>query len=181
MKKNILIYGLILGSVLCINMIFMVNLCYTNPDFESNAFLGYGTMLVILSLIFFGVRNYRNKELNGYISFGKALKTGTIITLISATLYVLVWLIYYYVFVPDFIDVYIPHVLNDAVKGGASATELADLSTDMANFKEMYKNPLFVIMITYFEVLPVGLIVALISALILKKKPKHEPNLVDRS
>ena len=40
----------------------------------------------------------------------------------------------------------------------------------MANFGRMYKNPLFNAMMTYVEILPVGLIVTLISSLILKRK-----------
>jgi len=44
MKKNILIFGLILGIILYVNMVYMVNLCYTNPDFKSNEILGYAAM-----------------------------------------------------------------------------------------------------------------------------------------
>jgi hypothetical protein len=73
-------------------------------------------------------------------------------------------------FVPDFLDKYIPHVLKEAANKGDAA--LAAKTSEMENFKEMYKNPLFVILITYSEVLPVGLIVALVSSLILKKKSK---------
>lgn len=40
----------------------------------------------------------------------------------------------------------------------------------MADFASMYKNPFFNALITYTEILPVGLIVTIISALILKKK-----------
>jgi hypothetical protein len=166
MKKNIWIFGLTLGAILCVNMIYAVNLCYTNPDFESNDVLGYAVMVVIFSLIFFGVRNYRNKQLNGFISFGKAFKTGALIALVASTVYVAVWLFYYYLFVPDFLDVYIPHVLKETPE-----TDLPAKTREMENFKEMYENPLFVILITYSEVLPVGLIVTLISALVLKKKP----------
>lgn len=41
---------------------------------------------------------------------------------------------------------------------------------EMAQFGEMYKNPVFVVLISYAEVLPVGMVVAFVSALILKKE-----------
>jgi hypothetical protein len=168
MKKIVLIFGLIIGIILCINMIFMVNLMYTNPDFKGNDVLGYAAMVFLFSLIFFGVRNYRNKQLDGFISFGKAFRTGFLIALVASTMYVVVWLFYYYLFVPDFFDIYMSYVLKET-----PAVELTAKTAEMESFKEMYKNPLFVILLTYAEVLPVGLIVALVSALILKKKVKN--------
>lgn len=170
MNRNVLIFGLVLGAILCINLIYMVNLCYNNPDFESNDIVGYAAMVVVFSLTFFGIRNYRNKQLNGVISLGKAFKTGALIAIVGSTMYVVVWLFYYYLFVPDFLDKYIPHVLKEAARNGATASDLAAKTKEMENFKEMYKNPFFVILITYSEVLPVGLIVAFISSLILKRK-----------
>src|SRR5690606_11740459 len=98
MKKNVLIFGLVIGTILCANMIVMVNMMYSNPDFKGNDIVGYAAMVVLFSLIFFGVRNYRNKHLNGFISFGKAFKTGFLIALIGSTMYVVVWLFYYYLF-----------------------------------------------------------------------------------
>ena len=89
----------------------------------------------------------------------------------GATIYVAFWLPYYYLVVPDYLDKYTIHVMKDAERSGASATELADKVSEMNTYKEMYKNPLFVVLITYAEVLPIGLIVALVSALVLKKKP----------
>lgn len=170
MKRNVLIFGLILGAILCGNMIYMVHLCYTNPDFKSNAVIGYAAMIVIFSLVFFGVRNYRNKELDGTISFGTAFKTGALIALAGATMYVVVWLFYYYLFVPDYLDTYIAHVLKEVAQ--EKPADLAAKTKEMASFKEMYKNTFFVIIMTYAEVLPVGLAVALVSALVLKRKDK---------
>lgn len=167
MRKTVLIFSLILGTIMCVNMVILVNMLYTNPDFKGNDVLGYAAMVVVFSLIFFGVRNYRNKQLGGFISFGRAFKTGALIALVASTMYVVAWLFYYYLFVPDFIDVYTQHVLKNT-----PAAELAAKTKEMADFKEMYKNPLFTILITYSEVLPVGLIVALVSAFILKKKNK---------
>lgn len=165
MKRNVLIFGAVLGTILCVNMFLIVSMLYNNPDFKSNDFVGYTAQVVVFSLTFFGIRNYRNKQLNGLISFGKAFKTGALIAFIGSTMYVVVWLFYYYLFVPDFIDVFITHVLKRT-----DPSELAIRTKEMADFKEMYKNPLFVIFSTYMEVLPIGLVVALISALILKKK-----------
>lgn len=174
MKRNVLIFGLVLGTILCVNMVYMVNLLYSNPDFKSNDVVGYVSMVVVFSLTFFGIRNYRNKQLNGIISLGKAFKTGALIALVGSTMYVVVWLFYYYLFVPDFIDKYILHVLNETTRSGASTSDLAEKTKEMENFKEMYKSPLFVILITYAEVLPVGLIVAFVSSLILKRKQQIE-------
>lgn len=170
MKRNTLIFGLVLGTILCINMIYMVHLCYTDPDFKSNNVVGYATMVVIFSMIFVGVRTYRNNELGGNISFLQAFTSGMYIALIGSTLYVVVWLFYYYLFVPDFLDTYSAHVLKEAAR--EDNAHLLAKTQDMQSFRQMYTNPIFVIGITYMEVLPIGCIVALASALLLKKKSK---------
>lgn len=167
MKKTITIFGLVIGTILSISMMMMVNQMYSNPDMKGSDIVGYAAMVVMFSLIFFGVRNYRNKQLDGFISFATAFKIGFWIAFIGSSMYVIVWLFYYYLFVPDFIDIYTSHVLKNC-----TPSDLASKTTEMANFKEMYKNPLFVVLITFSEVLPVGLVVALSSALILKKKNK---------
>ena len=86
MKRHILIYGVVLGILLCVSLVIILNMMYSNPDFKGDNVTGYASMVVIFSLIFFGIRNYRNRELNGYISFGKALKTGVLIALAGSTI-----------------------------------------------------------------------------------------------
>jgi len=175
MKRNVLIFGLILGTILAGHMVYMVNVICKNPDFESNDVIGYTAMVVVISLTFFGIRNYRNKQLHGVISLGQAFKTGALIALIGSTMYVGVWLFYYYLFVPDFLDKYALHVIHQATRNGATASELAAKTEEMEQFREMYKSPFFVILISYAEVLPIGLVVAFVSSLILKRKPTIAP------
>ncbi|HEY9195563.1 MAG TPA: DUF4199 domain-containing protein, partial [Mucilaginibacter sp.] len=81
------------------------------------------------------------------------------------------WLIIYYVFMPDFMDRYATFTLNKLKTDGATPEELSKELKLMNTYKEAYKNPLFIILLTYLEILPVGLVIALLSALILKKKP----------
>jgi hypothetical protein len=172
MKKNVWIFGAITGLVITSLMVYAAMECYTNPDMQANDVVGYAGMVAAFSFIFVGIKNYRDKYNGGIITFGQAFKTGLYITLIGSAMYVVVWLIDYYIFIPDFLDKYIPHVLKDAREGGATEVELQEKAEEMANFKELYKNPLFVVVITFSEVFPVGLIISLVSALFLKRKPK---------
>lgn len=171
MKRNVLIFGSLIGVILVLHIMYMVHLVYNKPDFQSNDVIGYIFLFGVFSLVFFGVRNYRNKELNGFISLGKAFKTGALIALLASTIYVVFWLFYYYLYVPDFLDKYIEHVMLEATREGVTETELADTTEQMDQFRSLYQGPFMVGLITYMEVLPTGLFVAFVCSLILKKKP----------
>lgn len=171
MRKNILIFGSLAGLIITSNMVYWSTVCTTNPEFESNDTLGYAGMIIAFSFIFFGIKNYRDKQNEGIITFGQAFKMGFLMALVASTMYVGVWLIHYNFFVPEFIDSYSQHVLYEAKLKGLTEGELEQKALEMAQLKEMYKNPLFIILISYGEVLPIATVIALISAVILKRKP----------
>ena len=100
----------------------------------------------------------------------KAFKIGALIAFIGSTIYVVIGLSYYHLFAPDFVDKFIEHALHMASQNDATEVELAAKAEELGKLKEMYKNPLFAIFISYLEVFPLGLIIALISSLILRKK-----------
>ncbi|MBL0912114.1 MAG: DUF4199 domain-containing protein [Bacteroidia bacterium] len=175
MRKTVLIFGLIIGVLFTANLVWMIHLMYNRPDFKANDIVGYASMIVVFSLVFAGVRDYRNRRLAGVISFWKAFKTGALIAFIASTMYVVAWLFMYYLWVPDFIEKYGEHVMNNCVRDGATAQELAEKSEEIDGYRQMYKNPVWVVLLTYMEVLPIGLLVALISALVLKRKAKKVP------
>jgi hypothetical protein len=172
MKKNVIVFGLIVGALLTGMMLYSASQCYNNPEFRSNDVLGYAAILASLSLIFVAIKNYRDKYQGGFITFGQAFKVGAYVSLIASTMYLLVWLFDFYLFLPDFAERYADHCMFEARLEGASSDELTKKATEMEQFKEMYKNPLFVIISTLAEVLPLGLLVSLISALFLKRKEK---------
>lgn len=165
MKKVIWIYGLVIGVIISVHTIIMMNMTVNNKNFKTNDVVGYTALIAMFSIIFFGIRKYRNHYNSGFISFGRAFKIGVLIALIGSSMYVIFGLGYYYLFLPEYLDAYIQHVLANCT----SPEELATKTGELARFKEMYKNPLFAILFSYMEVLPLGLIVALISALILKR------------
>jgi Protein of unknown function (DUF4199) len=168
MKKVIWIYGLVVGTALSTFVIIMMNMVVNNKHTKGNDVIGYASLIAMFSIVFFGIRKYKSNYNNGIISFGKAFKIGALIAFIGSSMYVFFSLGYYYLFVPEFLDAYIQNVLQNCT----SPEELAVKTKEMASFKEMYQNPFFAILVTYMEVLPIGLVVALISSLILKNTKK---------
>ncbi len=174
MKKNILIFGLISGLISSSMLIAMTVICYSSGKVEGNMLLGYTFMLIAFSFVFVGVKNYRDKFNGGLISLGKAFKIGLIITLIAATFYVIVWLICYYLFIPDFMDKFTELTINSFKAKTTDPVKLKEQIDGVEFYKNMYKTPFGVILLTYMEILPLGLVISLVTALILKKKDKDE-------
>ncbi len=173
MKKNIIVYGLIAGAIVSTIMLFTVNYishCEGNVDYNTSLLIGYASMLLAFSLVFVGIRNYRDKYNGGVISFGKAFKIGSMIVLIASTIYVAAWLIDYFFFIPDFAEKYCTQSLEELKASGASQIEIDRETKEMADMVTMMKNPFLNGIMAYVEILPVGLIVTLISSLILKRK-----------
>ena len=170
MKKLVLVYGIIAGLVVTGMMAFSTGYYCARGDFEGGMIYGYSAMIISFSMIFVGIKSFRDKHNGGTINFGKAFKIGLFISLIASTIYVIGWLINYYLFIPDFMDKYAAAMITKAKSSGISADKLAKKTADMAQMKEWYKNPLFVILMTYVEILPVAVVVTLISSLILKRK-----------
>ncbi len=175
MKKNVLVFGCISGVIVSTFMAVSMATLKNNPGFEHSMLIGYASMLIAFSFIFVGIKNFRDKYNDGLITFGKAFTIGLLISLIASTFYVVVWAFEFHFFMPDFMDMYANSMVNELKNSGASQAAIDAQVAEMAKYKEMYKNPVFFALLTYMEILPVGIIVALIAALILKKKNTDLP------
>ena len=174
MKKTILVCGLIAGLISTSIYIGQMILGKADQmDFKNGMVYGYTLMILAFSFIFVGTKITRDKYDGGVISFGKAFRVGLYITLVASTIYVIVWLIDYYFFFPDFMEKYSAHIIGGLKASGASEAEITKQTTEMEKLTQMYKNPFFIVLMTYIEILPVGIIVTLISAWVLKKKKKE--------
>ncbi len=170
MKKLVLVYGTIAGLIVSAMMAYSTARYCSTGNYEDGMVYGYTAMIISFSMIFVGIKSFRDKHNMGVINFGKAFKIGLFITLIASTFYVVSWLINYYCFMPDFMDKYAANTIDKLKTSGVTAAEVTAKTDEILKMKELYKNPVFVVLFTYLEILPVGLIVALISSLILKRK-----------
>jgi hypothetical protein len=172
MKQIVLKAGLIAGGILAAVMAVSVPLGMEGviDYFEYGALLGYSTMVLSFLMVFFGIRSYREEVGKGAISFGRAFQVGILITLTACAIYVLTWEVIYWGFYPDFMERYSDHTLAKMRAASESAAAIGAMGEQMATFSRLYRNPLFNVAITFLEVFPVGLIVTLISAAILRRR-----------
>ena len=171
MKRIVLIFGLLSGAIIASLMAITVPLCMNGTiSMDHSLILGYTTMVLSFLLVFFGIRSYRQNVGGGSITFGRAFTVGILITLIGCAVYVATWEIVYFNFLPDFEERYAERMMEEARTRGASDAEIARVAKQMSDFKRMYKNPLINVGMTFAEIFPVGLIVTLVSAAILRRR-----------
>jgi hypothetical protein len=127
-------------------------------------------MVIALSMIFFGVKAYRDNHLGGTITFGSALKVGLLITLVAALIYALSWEITRLNMKSDFMALYGEKQIEKMKTEGATEVALEVARKKMDDFVAMYKNPLIRFGITLMEIAPVGIVISLLSAALLRKK-----------
>ena len=174
MKRIVLRYGLASGAILLALCSVTLPLCLNGTlDFDNSLVLGYTVMVLAFLMVFFGVRSYRDSIGAGAISFGRAFGVGLLISLITCAVYVIAWEIVYFNFFPDFMDKYSAHALARMRAAGESEAAIREAAAKMAEMAKHYKNLFYNIAVTFMEIFPVGLIVTLVSAAILRRKPRE--------
>jgi len=169
MKKTVLTFGLISGVVSSLLMLATVPFI-DRIGFDHGLIVGYTAIVLSFLLVFFGIRSYRDNVGGGAISLGRGLAVGLLITLISSAFYVATWEVIYFKFMPDFADKFTAHSIAQARARGATPEELAAKEQQGREFKAMYDKPLYNIAMTFMEPAPIGLLVTVVSAAVLRRR-----------
>jgi Protein of unknown function (DUF4199) len=169
MKKTVWTFGLISGGILSAMMLLTLPFL-DRIGFGRGEVIGYTTMVLAFLLVFFGVRSYRDDVAGGTIGFGRALAVGLLIVLITSLCYVATWELIYFKLAPDFVTKYQDYMVAQARASGATPAEIQQKVAEMQQFAKLYQNPAINAAITFLEPLPVGLVLALVSAGVLSRK-----------
>ena len=170
MRKIVITHGLIAGVIVSLMILGSIPLWNSGIlNFENSEIVGYTTIVIALSMVFFGIKSCRDYHFGGSISFWQGVKIGLIITLIGSVIYVLAWEISQSL-MPGFTDRMWQHFADDAKKEAQDEAKLKAALQQIETWKELYKNPLLRFGMTLMEIFPVGILITLISAAILRKK-----------
>jgi hypothetical protein len=178
MKKDVLTFGLISGFITSVLMGFSL-LIADKIGSGHSMILGYTIMVASFLLIYFGIRSYRDNTLDGQISFGRAFACGILIALITCVCYVAMWEILYFNFMPHFMDSYFAAQIHKVQSSGLDQATTAAKIAEIQRSQQLYQNPFVNMAYTFMEPFPVGLVITLISAAILRRKAPvaatHDP------
>ena len=167
MTRIIILYGLTSGAVVAGGITATIIFSGGQPP-HSSLWLGYLIMLVALSSILIGVKQYRDGALGGVIGFWKAFGIGVGIAAMAGVAYVAVWEAYVALAHYDFASDYARATLASKRAAGVSGAAYARAEAEMAAFRQNYANPLYRWPMTFMEIFPVGLLIALVSAALLR-------------
>ena len=173
MQKIAITYGILSGTITIATLILAL-VVSDGGSFLSSELFGYLTMLVALSMIFIGIKRYRDQELGGVIRFLPACAMGLAIAVIAGLVYTLVWELYSistdYAFIDSYVNGAIEAKRAAGLTGDRLAQEIAALEAMRTNYGKFYiRMPM-----TFLEIFPVGLVIALLSAALLRN-PKILP------
>lgn len=172
MNRTILIFGLLAGAIVSALLALALLLAKGNQAaFDWSMVISYASMLLAFCLIFVAIRSYRDRYRQGRISFGQGFRIGLGITLIASALYTLTWVVLYKTVYPEYPQDYSRYTLEKMRAEGKSATEIKTTAQQLATAFADYDTWYVLLGYTYLEIFPVGLLVSLLSALILKRKP----------
>lgn len=169
-------YGAISGLVVI--AVIVAGMMYANGPggghATSSLWFGYLIMILALSTIFLAIREYRNKTLGGVIKFLPAFGLGLLVAAIAGVVYVAAWETFLQVSHYPFMENYTAAMIDAKRAAGVSGPELEAFIAEMDKAKADYANPFYRLPATFIEIFPVGLLIALISAAILRN-PKALP------
>ncbi len=168
MKKTIVKYGAYGAVSIC--ALFLISWFVLDElPLSTQEVLGYLSMILSLSFVFFGIKHFRDKQNEGKITFKTALQIGIFISLIIAVVFGVLDIIYTEVLNPDFMDSYYTETLQN-LEQTLSPGEFNQKKAEMESQKELFANPVMAFLFMALTVFVIGFIISLLSALILQRK-----------
>lgn len=168
MFSKLLRYGVIAGLIVGLTLFGLTVAMSGHPPLTYGVVIGYLTMLIALSAVFVGIKRHRDEDLGGVIRFWPAFGMGLGISFIASVCYVLAWEAALMVTSADFAATYSQYIIDQQKAQGLSGEALNQLIAQMAEFQTQYADPWFRLPMTFTEIFPVGVLVSLVSAALLR-------------
>lgn len=164
--KNAMTYGAITGFALVITSLIF----YTFHS-QGSQYQNFFIYLILTAGIYVGTKNFRDKSLDGYMKYSKALGSGILISFYTSIILAFYYYIFYKVINPEGIEQYFQVMKDAMVNKGLDSDEL-DTAIKMMR---TVTTPVTFAFGYIFSITIWGTILSLILSFFVKKDKKQEP------
>ncbi|MEY1639759.1 DUF4199 domain-containing protein [Tenuifilum osseticum] len=162
MLKHSMNYGLIMGVALIILSLITYLAGIVKPPFWVSI-INYA---IIIGIIVWGTKKYRDEVLEGAITYGNALGFGVLITLFAGVIVAVFTYIQITLIDPDFVSKMLAIAEEELVKRG-----MPDEQIEMAiEMQKKFMSPLIMTISSLLGMVVMGFIFSLITSIFLKKE-----------
>jgi hypothetical protein len=163
--SNALTYGLITGAVMIVYslLLYLLNL-------HLNQNLGYISFLILIAGMAYGTVQFRNKDMNGFITYGRAYSSSFKIALFAGILAAVYAFLFYQFIAPDVVRE-ILDMANQKIM--AKSAQMSDDQMQKAmDMTAKFVSPALMSIFLLIYCIIVAAIVGLITSIFIKKEDK---------
>ncbi len=171
MRATVIRYGLI-GAGLWFSiwlLLFVLVKAGVIVSFDYAEIIGYTSMVLALSMIFFALIHQRDHVNGGQLSFGQGLVLGLLISVIVSVVVGAVDVLHMFVLDPGMMDAYMEHQKAKWAADGMSSEAIAERMAAAQAEMEMIKNPVATFVLMFVTTLLIGILISVVSALLLRR------------
>jgi hypothetical protein len=160
--KSSMLYGLYLGIALVFIHIIQYVMDVYNPPFWVSL-ISYAAMI---GIIFMGQKKYRDEEIGGFISYGKSLGFGVLISLFAAIIYGF----YFFILVGIIDTTYMSKLLEVIIEKYEEMGMTDDQIEVAVEMVKKFQSPIITVISSIFTFVLMGTIFSLITSIFVKKE-----------
>ena len=165
-KKSNLNVTMTWGLVVGLALIILSLVLYIMNIYKAPTWVGILNYALIIGGIVMAQLKYRNNILDGYITYGKAVGTGVLVSLFASIIYA-----FYFIILTKFIDTgYMDKVLETVEQAYAEQSLSEDQIAAALEMSKKMMTPIMMALSTVFGFVFMGTLFSLITSIFIKKE-----------
>jgi len=171
MRATVIRYGLIgagIWFVIWLTLFLLVKAGVVR-GFDFAEVIGYTSMVLALSMIFFALVQQRDRVNGGQLSFGQGFVLGLRISVIVGAVVGVVDVLHVFVLDPGFMDAYMEHEKAKWAASGLSAEQINARMAAADAEMQLIQNPIATFLLMFVTTVLIGVLISAVSALLLRR------------
>lgn len=161
--KSAMTFGLITGLVV---VVYTLLLYMTDSYLTKNSFLGILQWVFIAIGIYWGIKSYRDQYEGGYITYGKSLGLGALISVFAGVIMGIFTYLLYVVIDPELMEKSIKLAQEEMLRSGLSEERVAAAT----KLQQQFTSPIIMLISSVFSMAFFGTIISLVVSIFTKRE-----------